>query len=457
MPSINSLSILNPLEERILATVPATAKHVAVIGDGDGRLARAIKTKLGADVRVFVVEQRIGLHRYLGDFSDVGDDPWDFSAFEVEAQKHGLFDFLVFYGLHEYWRGQLRRFQQIVALARPATTLWVTFVNSSALRYIEQELPPLRLSADALAAPARFWGRIDYASWMAYGAMLNVRIESVWGLLDHASFQFCQSAVKAGTVDWEIKGAKIQARTAAEIIHWGAAYVGIQMLVQPEAQSGEAAQALGGAAFHPQLFQSLVYPFPEVDSEESELAWAETELRAVRANRDSLRPSHLVEFVLGLIEEADSVRDVLVVGAGWGRDVCMIKKARPSWHCAGVECSKNLRSMGEDFCQQEGLQIKSFNLGEKLPFDDKSFDVVLTLGFMSKLYDQAALAVVKELLRVGRKGIYHLEDGRGPEQALKLKHNSLGSVYAHYGYTSEPKPVLIQGQDSGFLFYKVAI
>lgn len=441
-----------------MATLPGAAKHVAVIGDGDGRLARAIKTKLGAGVRIFVVEPRVGLHKYLADFVDVGTDPWAVSAFEEEAQRHGPFDFLVFYGLHEYWRGQLRRFQQIIAFAHPNTPLWVTFVNSSALRYIDQVLPPLRLSADALGSASRFWAKIDYASWMAYSAMLNVRIESVWGLLDNPSFQFCQSPVKDGSVEWEIKGAKIQARTPAEIIHWGAAYVGIQQLVHPDPKAtSETTQALGGAAFSPQLFQTLVDPFPETGNEEPELAWAETELRAARANRDTLRPGHLVEFVLGLIEDTDAVRDVLVLGAGWGRDVYLIRKARPQWHCAGVECSKDLITMGADFCKQEGLQVEAFTLGDALPFADKSFDVVLSLGFMSKLYDQAALAVVQELLRVGRKGVYHLEDGRGPEQAPKLKHNSLIGVYAHCGHAVEPKPVLIQGQDSGFIFCKVAI
>lgn len=457
MRSINSLSILNPLEERILATVPTSSKHVAVIGDGDGRLARAMKAKLGADARIFVIEHRTELHKYLNDFEDVGEDPWKVEAFDVEVGKHGLFDFAVFYGLHEYWRGQLRKFQQIVASVRPNASVWVTFVNSSALRYLDQALPPLRLAADSLAAPGRFWGRLDYASWMAYGALLNVRVESVWGLFDHASFKFCENPVEGGSADWDIKGAKVQARTAAEIVHWGAAYVGVQMAVRPEQPAGEEKQLLGGAAFTAQLFQVLVDPFPEVASEESELAWAENELRAVRANRDSLRPSQLIEFILGLVEGADSVRDVLVVGAGWGRDVQLLQKARPEWRCVGVECSPAMRALGDAFRAEHGLQVEGFNLGEKFPFADKSFDIVLSFGFMSRLYDQAVAAVVQEMMRVGRKTIYHLEDGRGAEQSVKIKQNSLAAVYAQSGHAANPAPILIQGQDSGFLFYKVAI
>ncbi|MBI4659565.1 MAG: class I SAM-dependent methyltransferase [Verrucomicrobia bacterium] len=430
---------------------------MAVVGDGDGRLARAIREKLGAGARLFVVEHRVGLHKYLGDFDDVEADPWRVEAFATEAQRHGLFDLLIFYGLHEYWRGQFRRFQQLLELSKPKGTLWVTFVNSSALRYLEKELPPLRLAADALAAPSRFWSRVDYASWIACGAMLNTCIESVWGLFDHASFQYCENPTKAQMAEWEIRGVKVQARTPVEIVHWGAAYVGIQMVVQPDPRLDDVAQAMGGVAFNPHLFQSLVDPFPEVGNEESALAWAETELRTLRASRDSLRPSQLIEFMLGLVDESESVRDVLVLGAGWGRDVYFLKKARPLWNCTGVELSKELISIGSVLCHEEGIRVEPFSLGDKLPFADKSFDVILSFGFMSKLYDQAALPLVKELLRVGRKQIYQLEDSRGPEEAPKLKLNSLPSIYAQFERGAEPKPVLIQGKNSGFIFYKVTI
>lgn len=457
MRSINSSTILNPLEERILASVPLSAKHFAVIGDGDGRMARAIREKLGANARVFVVEPRVALHKYLDDFDGVGTDPWAVEVYAIEVQKYGPFDFLLFYGLHEYWRGQVRRFQQLLVFASPKATLWVTFVNSSALRYLEKLLPPLRLSADAMAAPSRFWGRIDYASWMAYAAMLNARAESVWGLFDQTSFQFCEDPAKSPTVEWDIKGAKIQARTAAEVVHWGAAYLGIQMTVQPDPASGDVTQALGGVAYNTHLFQTLIDPFPEASNDESELAWADTELRTFRASRDSLRPSPMIEFLIGLVEDADSVRDVLFLGAGWGRDVYMIKKARPQWRCIGIETSREMLLLGENFRREEDIRIEAYTIGEKLPFADKSFDVILSLGFMSRLYDQAALPVAQEILRVARKGIYHLEDGRGPEESLKLKQNTLGSLYAHFGSIVEPKPVLIKGQNSGLLFYKIAI
>jgi SAM-dependent methyltransferase len=430
---------------------------LAVIGDGDGRLARAARAKLGGDARICVIEPRVTLHKYLADFEDVGTDPWDPASLRGEVQKHGLFDVIIFYGLHEYLHGHLWRFQQVVAQSKPNGILWVTFVNASALRYLVRELPPLRLAADALATPNRYWDRIDYASWMAYAVMLNSRIESVWGLFDHASFQFCENPEKSKTADWEIKGAKIQANTAAEIVHWGAAYLGIQLLVKPDSRTGEDAQALGGAAFNPHLFQSLVDPFPESRNQEAELAWAETEIRSIRVDRESLRPSLLIEFLLGLIDNPDAVGDVLVLGAGWGRDVFMIKKARPQWRCVGVELSKELVLAGKDFRDEEGIQVENFQLGEALPFADKSFDVIVSLGFMSSLYDQAALVVVKELLRVGRKGIYHLEDARGPEEAPKLKQNAVPALYGNFERIADPKPILIKGKDSGFLFYKVGI
>jgi SAM-dependent methyltransferase len=457
MRAINSPSTFNPLEERILGSIPEGSKHVAVIGDGDGRLGRGVRAKLGASVRIHLVESRGALHKYLDDFPGFGRDPWDVAAFEAATKAHGPFDAIVFYGLHEYWHGQLYRLQQLLALARPGAVVWATFINTSALRLVEQQLPPLKVTADSLAANDRFWPRMDYATWVAAGSMLEARVDGVWGLLDKQAFDYCQSDKVGEPVEWNVKGAKVPARTPAEVVQWGASYLGIQMTARPAAASATAGQALSGVAYNPHLFQALANPFPEVDGEEGELAWSSTEIAAITAGRKILRPSQIVEFILQQVDSADSLRDVLLVGAGWGRDLMMLKIGRPQWMPVGVETSAALRALGRPVMAQEGMRVEPFEIGGRLPFDDKSFDIVVTLGFMSKLYDQAAVAVAREMIRVARKGIYHLEDARGPEQTLKIKLNLLAEAYAACGRVAEARPLMAQDQFTGFVLHKVTL
>jgi SAM-dependent methyltransferase len=456
MRSINSPSILNPLEERILGTVSDASKHVVVVGDGDGRLARAIQSKIGLAARIFVVEPRGALHKYLDDFPGFGKDPWDVAAFEAEVAAYGPFDAMVFYGLHEYWRGHLYRFQRLVAFSQPNGILWVTFANLSSVKFLDRQLPPLKLAADALASPTRFWAQMDYVSWVALNAMFDARVSSVWGLFDKAGFDFCQGDTRGGA-EWELKGARIQAHTPAEVVQWGASYIGVQMTARPSGKAPEDGQTLGGVAFNPHLYQALIDPFPEVSGDEADLAWAATELAAIQSARSAMRPSQMVEFTLSLIQNPDAVRDVLVVGAGWGRDVLMLKTARPKWNIVGVESSASMRAIGRLLREQEGLQVESYTLGGALPFEDKTFDVVITLGFMSKLYDQAAASVVQEIIRVARKGVYHLEDARGPEQTIRNKLNSLTEVYACCGKQTEGRHLMVQEKPTGFVFHKVAL
>lgn len=457
MRSINSPSSLSPLEQRIVAMLPTAAKHVAVIGAGDGRLARAVKEKLGTEAHFLVIEPRQALHRYLEDFEGVSSDPWDLGAYESVVRKHGAFDFVVFYGLHEYWRGYLHRFQKILAMTVSDAPVWVTFANLSALHYFEKELPPLQLSADALASPMRQWARLDYASWVAFAPMVNARVEAVWGLFDAQSFQFYEHGGAGTPVSWNLKGIRIEARSPAEVVHWGASYVGIEMKVRPRSEAPVASQVLSGAAFHPHLFQALVDPFPEARHDEDDTAWAAAELAAVEVGRAEIRPSQIVEFILGLIENPESVKDVLVVGAGWGRDIMMIKTARPQWNVVGADPSAAMVEIGASFRAKEQLRVEHFTLGSKLPFADKSFDVVISLGIVSRIYNAAALELVKEILRVARKGVYHLEDSRGIEHSFKLKQTSLGEIYALNGKLAEPRSLIIQGQSTGFIFTKVAI
>jgi hypothetical protein len=152
---------------------------------------------------------------------------------------------------------------------------------------------------------------------------------------------------------------------------------------------------------------------------------------------------------------AQESKRVLLLGAGWGRDILLLKRQYPTWDWVGFEHRAALAALGQSLLSKEGLSVATAPLGERMPFEDRSFDVVLSLGYFSTVYEPAGKALANETLRVARGTVYHLEDGRGPDQSMQLHAYSLNGAYAALGAEALTSPVLIDGTATGMYMVKL--
>lgn len=455
MSCLNTPSVLNSLEQKILDSVSADVSHVAIVGAGDGKLARAIKEKAGADVKLSLVEPRKALHGYLEDLGGAETEAWDLSWYEAQAKDKGPIDSLILYQIHEYWEGNVFTLGKMTELLSDKGTVWVSYLNCLSRRMMEHSMPPRQVNFSALTHPVRLFSSMDYASWNSYLPMLNAQLESVWGMLDKDALEFCQKQ-EAKQVDeppvWEFHGMKLNVRTVADALLWGGTFIGMQFSIRKEGEQPKAPQIFG-AAYSPHLYQALLLPYPEATSDESEKLRMEVEIKQWKLTEDpKLAP--VVEFFLNQIEVADQVKTVLLVGAGWGKDLLLLQKKKNEWEWTGVESEAYKVEAGQELLP-EGVALKAFTPGEPLPFDDASFDLVISLGYCSTVYPAMGEAMCKEMLRVANRGVYHMEDGRGPEASLALKQYSLQDVYGRLGYESVIQPVLVKGQQTGAYIVKL--
>jgi SAM-dependent methyltransferase len=104
-----------------------------------------------------------------------------------------------------------------------------------------------------------------------------------------------------------------------------------------------------------------------------------------------------LEYVAALLEvvRANSVLDV---GSGTGRAIRFLRQRRPGLRVEGVEPVGELRAQA----QALGTILRDAS-GEKLPFHDGSFDVVVSFGLLHHVPDPAP--VVTEMTRVARSGV----------------------------------------------------
>jgi SAM-dependent methyltransferase len=163
----------------------------------------------------------------------------------------------------------------------------------------------------------------------------------------------------------------------------------------------------------------------------------------------------LARFFIEQVGDLQQPKRVLLMGCGWGRDLLLLKHHYPTWDWVGYDHNAALVEAGRELLAEANLTAKSAKLGEAMPFADRSFDVVLSLGYFSSLYEPAAQALAKEILRVRNGPVFHLEDGRGAEQGLQLKSYSLKSVYGELGVESVVQPVLVDGSPIGMYLLKI--
>ena len=458
MRSKNSPPILNALEEKIIELVSDDVRHVGIVGAGDGRLARSLQDKYGKKVKLSLNEPQAKLHPYLDDFKNLGSDPWDLSWYEKRVKANGPFDTLIFYQIHNYWEGNLSPLHSILEMLSDGGHGWITFLNGLSRRALEHALPPKVASYSRLRHPIRLASNTDYASWSSYLVTIKAQLDAVWGLLDKDAFDLCQEKklpTEEEPLTWEMNGLKLNVKSYADAYLWGASFVGLKFHLNKKGEGSMGTPQFSGASYSPPLFQALLNPYPATAAESVDIFTINNEVDAWN-ERPEIKLNPLGEFLLQQIDNPNEIKKVLILGASWGNHLILFRKAKPEWEFTGIEnmaykLEASKRLSGDD---DPGIQL--FNPEEPLTFQDQAFDITLSLGYFSHIHVPLAKILAKEILRVTRGGIYHLEDARGPEFSLNLVQYSLNAIYQELGHKSTIQPVLLTEKQTGLYLLKVS-
>jgi hypothetical protein len=457
MRSLNSPPVLNALEAKIVEATPSETRHILVINAGDGRLARAIVAKAAAGAAVSVVTLQPGLRRFVDDFEDVGENAWKMDWYAARVAKHGVFDYVVFYQLHEFWGGELHLLLQVIKQVKPGALVWGSFLNAQSIRMITRFMPPVALGFASLVDPVRSVPALDYASYSDLIQKWGGEVREVWAMLDLQAQEFCQKN-PLQPAEWDIRGVKFTVGTLADAFLWGAPMIAMAFQTPPDPDESSPAARMPAVSYSPysvELLQALVLPYPDEQGEEGAMAAALLEVESFRRKPlVSLAP--LAEFFIKEVGGTEQPRRVLLMGSSWGRDLLLLKRKYPSWEWVGFDHHAAMVELGRPLLEGAGCRAATADLGAALPFEAGSFDLALSLGYFSALYAPAAKHLAGELRRVVKGSIRHLEDGRGPAYGLHLKNYSLKQVYAELGADATIQPVLMDGGATGMQMLTVA-
>ena len=117
---------------------------------------------------------------------------------------------------------------------------------------------------------------------------------------------------------------------------------------------------------------------------------------------EKLRPAK--EIIANEINiEFDSI---LEVGCQWGENLLAIERKFPDKKIVGVDIDRIRLSEGQKYLTKAEL---TYGDARKLPFPDKSFDIVFTNALICMLDPEDVMVAIKEILRVAKKQVMFIE------------------------------------------------
>ena len=456
----NATQVLNALELRILDATDKNTKHALIVGAGDGRLANAMRKHVSDEITFTLIEPKASLRKLLGEFENVGADPFDVEWIKEQVEKKGAIDSLIFYNIHEYWQANLNDFRQIVGLLSEEGKAWVSFLNGSARNVMHHFLPQDVASYGGLAQPAAVSARMSYGSWISYLSMMFCQTEQVWALLDPETYEFVQNAKGAEgqleSIELKLRELTLKVTSLQDAFMWGGMFVAVQFRPQ-KANEESKAPMFTAAAFNSNLYQSLLVPYPDNSLSQVSDFLAETEAKQWEA-KEAKELNPIGKLLLKEIEAIGDVKSLLLIGAGWGRDLYLLKQAKPEWTITGLESSPHKVALGKKVFSNSDIDLRTVDPEVALPFEDASFDLVVTSGFLCQYHAPVSNRVISECTRVGKKGVFHLEDARGPVQSLQLKTLTILQSYKQLGFDNVAlNPVQVGEKHTGFVISKMKL
>ncbi len=144
--------------------------------------------------------------------------------------------------------------------------------------------------------------------------------------------------------------------------------------------------------------------------------------------------------------------DILELGCGGGTNLQFYDWSRVN-SLSGVDPSPELLGRAQDALLRSGRSANFANgIAEALPFENSSFDSVVTTFTLCSVQDPtAALSEVRRVLRPGGRLIF-LEHGKAPEPAAANWQNRIEPVWKHIaGGCHLTRPVTGAISDAGFV------
>lgn len=112
---------------------------------------------------------------------------------------------------------------------------------------------------------------------------------------------------------------------------------------------------------------------------------------------------------------------ILEVGCYYGESLLAIEKKFPDKKIVGIDINTDVISEGQKYLKKAKL---IYGDAKKLPFPDKSFDIVFTNALICMLDPKDVETVIKEIVRVAKKQVMFVEL-MGKEMTEKVSFTSI--------------------------------
>lgn len=440
---------LNSFQDFIAQRVTEGTRHILVLGYGRGEFLRELKSKAAAGVRICAADNRPWAKARDGDASLLLDDPLAIDHLKAEAGAYGPFDLILLLDVQDWWHGRVDNIAEIIELLEPqGGLLWVQYLNGLCLDILANRLTSGQTGAASLTLPIHQHPMMDLGSWLGFGHQFGLQQRAFWALANPLVFKYF-SQKKAVKIPFA--GKELRVNNPTDAINLGAFVHGIEFV---HAGTVKDSPGIHLSPMNGLSMQGFLYPDPDGSEAPVRRMHALSEIKALKNGQELSLPAGWADL-MKLFETTDDIKDVLLVGAQWGRELMMMRKHYPSLNWSAVETSEELIEMGAKAFPELEDAVQHWKPGTKMPFEDKSFDLVVTFGFCSRNHPQISATLIPEVIRLTRHYVGHFEDAMGAERSLLQKNVPLPEIYLKCGVMAKPQAYSDGRQTTGY--YVLAI
>lgn len=438
---------VTPFEHSLLSKDWSRLRHVLLVRSGDGRFASALRSVLPQACRLVCLESRESLVPDVG--PEVMGGEWSFPEIEDEVGRYGKFDCMIFVHFHEFWAGKVGSLSRMMEFLDSGGFVWFQYLNGSCLEVLDGRLQAGGLQGRSLSSPFYAAPPLDLQGMAHWGNSLGLVCDEIWGYVGHRLFKWMTGKSKK-EIKLELLKRNYPIRSALEGVGAGAHVLGVRLRHRHFDETRQVEPRISVAEMSPAGLQMFLIPHPHVDDRESDEWQARAQIKAWRTRgRPDLSPMR--RRMLDEFTEDQSVEKVLLVGGAYAGDLFLLAKLYDQWNWCGVDHDSSLVSLWCDAMSGEPEVLESWDPQSSFPFEDSSFDLVVSLGAFSRCNPALALRYASEMVRVSRRHVAHLEDAAGPARDSFKRTVPLPSIYQRLGWRSDARPVLKEGKDTGWI------
>lgn len=389
---------LNVVEKYLVESLQEEKyKKILIWSCHNGRLGEVIREHVNSDVYLVGVEES---EQYIEDANQYLDKVIHQALNQFSLPSEETFDCIIYNDIHYYLTDPIYNLDKNLSLLNRGGDLFFTFFNSQHYKQI-QDLVRYGLSNQLFlfGGVSKQFFNLDFFKFVM--DQLSLPIIDIMGLSEDLYFMWheIKPNIKMGTLG------QLKIQNQLQLFNFLSIYYLIKVSYKDKDKAIRKPR-IRAQSYSMDDLQAILYKdLTDYWKQSGKYYYFAQAPYLYDGNPQQAETTYYANLLAEL-----KPKKVLEVGCGYGRNLKELKKVYPDCEIYGIDISTTQLENARDYLEEEEPHLFQYEEGQKLPFDDNSFDLVFTSGVLCIMYPEVVDEICTDMLRVSSKYVVHNED-----------------------------------------------